>query len=123
MAFNIADMMRFANSPNKGLQMLLGQASKTNPQVARELQAAMNSGKTPQAFMQEQVQKGNITQANYQQVKQMANDMGFSRNIPQSAWKQMDSAFTAANKQQVKPNAPQSTPIGSIYPQNGFKGF
>lgn len=116
MGFNyntIAKLVKIANgikSPKQGIKMLLGEISKRNPTVGKQLENAINSGANPTQYLKEQVKQGNITRENFEQVKQgyaMAQKFGLTKKIPQSTWKELEAAFDSNKGSQG----------------NGFTGF
>lgn len=68
----IAKFVKIANSvsnPRQGLNMMLEEASKRNPELANTIKQAINAGKRPEEFLKEQVQSGRVTIENFNDVK------------------------------------------------------
>lgn len=64
---------------NMLMKMLMGQLQARNPQMASQINQAMNSGTDPQALMRQMM--GNMDNSQMQQVLGQAKNMGVPDNI------------------------------------------
>ena len=66
-------MIQTLRNPQQAIQMLLGQMSKSNPQMANYLNSAMQSGRNPKDILQEGIQNGTINKNTLNEVKEILN--------------------------------------------------
>lgn len=64
---------------NMLMKMLMGQLQSRNPQMANQIQQAMNNGTNPQMLMKQMM--GNVDNQQMQQVMTQARNMGVPDNI------------------------------------------
>lgn len=95
----IAKFVKIANSvsnPRQGLNMMLEEASKRNPELANTIKQAINAGKRPEEFLKEQVQSGRVTIENFNDVKsayRTAQKLGFAHKIDNKVWDELEQAI------------------------------
>lgn len=96
---NISKIVGVANAiknPQEGINMLLDNYGKKNPEMANKIRQSINSGKNPKAFIMEQAQSGNITMQNLNDLKKyygIAQKLGLSKKVPNSVWKEAENAI------------------------------
>lgn len=101
MAFNlnqIASVVKIAKTirnPAQAKQMLLGKISQKNPQLAKSLEVAMQSGRNPAEYLRESVANGTVSAENLNEVKrgyQMAQKFGLTQKVPENVWQELEQA-------------------------------
>lgn len=94
-------MIQTLRNPQQAIQMLLGQMSKSNPQMANYLNSAMQSGRNPKDILQEGIQNGTINRNTLNQFKKTYSQ--YSRFLPkelkisQQTFNELESMFNQSN--------------------------
>lgn len=97
--FNLARIVKIANSisnPKQGINTLLDEMSKKNPQQAKTLRAMINSGKSPQDTIKQFASSGDVTLEQLNDLKQgyaILGKLGLKHKVPASVWKEAEDAI------------------------------
>lgn len=118
----IVQMANMVKNPQQAINMLLDNFGKKNPQMAKTIRQAINSGKNPKQFIMEQAKSGKITMENLNQLKQyygMAQKLGLAKNVPNNVWQEAENAIKSGVSNGVSTNA-----VGTQNSSNNrFNGF
>jgi len=97
--FDIGKIVKIANSisnPKEGLNLLLQQLEKKNPQSANMIKMAINSGKNPVEYIKQATKKGEISKKQLTELKgyyNLASKFGLNKKIPNSVWAEIEQAM------------------------------
>lgn len=97
--FNLSKIVKVANSlanPKQGIDTLLMELSKKDPQRATLLRTMINSGKSPQDAIKEFASRGDVTVGQLNDLKQgysLLNKLGLKHKVPASVWKEAEAAI------------------------------
>lgn len=97
--FNLSKIVKIANSisnPKQGINTLLDEMGKKNPQQANMLRNMINSGKSPQAAIKQFASSGDVTLEQLNDLKQgyaILGKLGLKHKVPASVWKEAEDAI------------------------------
>lgn len=103
--FNLSKLVKIANSlsnPSQGINMLLDEMSKKNPQQAKMLRTMITSGKSPQDAIKQFASSGDVTLEQLNDLKQgyaILGKLGLKHKVPASVWKEAEDAIKSGSSQ------------------------
>lgn len=101
--FNLSKIVKVANSlanPKQGIDTLLTELGKKDPQHATLLRTMINSGKSPQDAIKEFASRGDVTVDQLNDLKQgysLLNKLGLKHKVPASVWKEAEAAIRSGS--------------------------